>query len=102
MPRTLRILLILLTLIALSGTSALAYVHQRTGGQHPLRWADTLVHFVIQSEGAPGINDGSDLSAVRTGFEACGREVSFWRRSPKTATPPSARGGTGARTTCTS
>lgn len=77
MPRTPRILLTLLTLATLSGTSALAYVHQRTALQHPLRWADTLVHFVVQSEGAPGINDGSDRTAIQAAFSAWGSSDNF-------------------------
>jgi MYXO-CTERM domain-containing protein len=76
-PRSPRILLVLLTLATLSGTSALAYVHQRTALQHPLRWADTLVHFVVQSEGAPGISDGSDRTAVRTAFSAWDSSENF-------------------------
>jgi len=90
-PRTNRILLFLLTLTAMSGTSALAYVHQRTAGQHPLRWADTLVRFVIQSEGAPGITDGSDQTAVRTGFSAWDSSENFLQLAEDTDSVQRAR-----------
>lgn len=68
MRKTPQLLLVLLTILAI-GASASAYVHQRVGGK-PLRWSEAVVSFVIQADGAPGIDDGSDAAAVRAGFEA--------------------------------
>lgn len=91
MQKTPRSLLLVLTLTLLSSASAFAYVHQRTNGQHPLRWADTLVRFVIQSEGAPGVSDGSDLTAVRTGFEAWSSSERFLQLQETTDSAQRAR-----------
>lgn len=68
MRKTPQFVLALLTIVAL-GASASAYVHQKVGGK-ALRWSESLVRFVIQAEGAPGIEDGSDAVAVRAGFQA--------------------------------
>ncbi|MBL4850449.1 MAG: carboxypeptidase regulatory-like domain-containing protein, partial [Planctomycetes bacterium] len=77
MTKTLRTLLTVLTLTLLSSATAFSYVHQQTRSQQSLRWAEAVVTFVIQSDGAPGVSNGSDTSAVREGFAAWGSTERF-------------------------